>query len=131
MKLANEVLLPPLCPTGIVLNFFQDLRVEDAAPKLLATMAAWLRISRLTSQECSTLIASGIVTEDAWYALAYRWMLEAREALKSQAAREQAIDEVLEELEPLMRRSFELVFFLKTHFPEATREQRPQTACIH
>jgi hypothetical protein len=94
-------------------------------------MLVWVRINRLTPQECSTLIASGVVSEDRWYDLAHKWMLDACDALGSVAARAEAVELVLGELAPMMRRSFELDFYLKTHFPEATREQRPQAACIH
>ena len=127
----DYVMLPPLNPTGTELSFFHDLRQQDSAKRLLATLVVWVRISQMTPQECSTLIASGVASEDAWYDLARRWMLEACDELGSATARADAVELVLEELAPLMRRSFELDFYLKTHFPEATREQRPQAACIH
>jgi hypothetical protein len=127
----DYVMLPPLNPTGIELSFFHDLRQQASAKRLLATLVTWVRINRLTPQECSTLIASGVVSEDAWYDLARRWMLEACDDLESATARADAVELALEELAPLMRRSFELDFYLKTHFPEAIREQRPQAACIH
>jgi hypothetical protein len=127
----DYVMLPPLNPTGIELSFFHDMRQKDSATRLLATLVVWVRINRLTPQECSTLIASGVSSEDAWYDLARKWMLEACDELGSATACTDAVELALEELAPLMRRSFELDFYLKTHFPEATREQRPQAARIH
>lgn len=131
MQQARLVLLPPLCPADVQLNFFHDLDGESAPLGLLATMMTWVRLSRLTPTECSALMAGGVRDEDAWYNLAHRWMLEARASLQAPSARVEAVEEVLGELEPRMRRNFELSFYLKTHFPEASREQRPQAACFH
>lgn len=131
MQQARLVLLPPLCPADVQLNFFHDLEGRSAPLELLATMVTWVRLARLTPMECSALMAGGVRDEDAWYDLAHRWMVEARVALQERTARIDAIEVVLGELEPRMRRNFELSFYLKTHFPEASREQRPQAACFH
>ena len=128
----TQVLLPlQVGPEGEQLHFFCSLVGDEAVMDVFATVAVWNRLHRLTPEDQSVLMAAGVRGEDAWYALAGRWLQEARSELREPKQRQQLLESSTE-LQGLMRRTGpELFRFLNDHAMARTYAQRPQAARVH